>query len=112
MSLAMSQASAPAGQVTQQFGTLITGAFGVVAALAWSDAINSYFRKIKFFAGMPLLGPFLFAAFITLVAYAVGAALSGYAKTPCTQLCAPPATPPPSTRSPLPAPGTTAAATR
>lgn len=74
-------------EVSQQFSTLIANAFGIVAALAWSDALNGFFQKIKLFNASPKLGPFVFAAAITLVAYLVGKALSRYVNAPCTRLC-------------------------
>lgn len=75
--------------VSQQFSTLIANAFGIVAALAWSDAINTALSKFKVFRDMPILGPFVFAAVVTLLAYLVGRALSDKVAQPCTRLCPP-----------------------
>ena len=77
----------PTTEVSQQFSMLISNAFGIVAALAWSDAINGSMQKLQVFKTNPLLGPFVYAAVITLLAYVAGRALSGYLKQPCTQLC-------------------------
>lgn len=79
-------------EISQQFATLITNAAGIVAALAWSDALTAVFQRLRIFKSNPLLGPFVYAAILTLAAYALSRALSGLAKQPCTRLCAPEAT--------------------
>lgn len=74
-------------QVSQQFATMITNAAGIVAALAWSDALTSLFARLQIFKNNPLLGPFVYAVILTLAAYALSRALSGLAQPPCTRLC-------------------------
>lgn len=80
--------SSQPASVPQQFITLITTAFGIVAALAWSDALTTYFKHFGLFRSMPLLGPFLYAGVLTLLAYGVGRVLGQYAVQPCTRVCA------------------------
>lgn len=89
MSVPASQVSS---QVSQQFSTLIVNAFSLVAALAWSDALNAALARAKVFNGMPMVGPFLYAAGVTLLAYGIGRALAGQVAQPCTRLCASPPT--------------------
>lgn len=79
--------SVTTSDISQQFLTLIVNAFSIVAALAWSDALNGFFARAKVFKTMPTLGPFVYAAVITLLAYFVGVSLSQYVKQPCTTLC-------------------------
>lgn len=74
-------------EISQQFATLITNAAGIVAALAWSDALTSLFTRLQIFKNNPLLGPFVYAAILTVAAYMLSRALSGLAKQPCTRLC-------------------------
>lgn len=46
--------------------TLILGGLGVVAALAWNDAIQSFFNTL-FPKGSGLIGKFIYAIFITII---------------------------------------------
>lgn len=87
---AMASPPPQSSSVSQQFMTLITTAFGIVAALAWSDALSGYFHSLGLFRQLPMLGPFLYAAVLTLLAYMVGRTLGQYASQPCTRLCAVP----------------------
>lgn len=79
-------------EVAQQFATLINNAAGIVAALAWSDALSNLFVRLRILKNSPMLGPVAYAAVLTLVAYAISRALSTYAKPACTTLCSPDAT--------------------
>lgn len=74
--------------VSREFATLLNNAFGIVAALAWSDALKGAFTKLEVFKTWPFVGPFVFAGVITLMAYAASRALSKLTKKPCTTLCA------------------------
>jgi hypothetical protein len=52
-------------EVVEKFAVLITGAFGLVAALAWNTAIQAWF------ASNPTLsagGPWLYAIVVTVIA--------------------------------------------
>ena len=46
--------------------TLILGGFGVVAALAWNDAIQTFFNTF-FQKGSSLVGKFIYAIIVTLI---------------------------------------------
>lgn len=93
--------SAPAPQststtVSQHFITLFSNAVGIVAALAWADALSGFLQSFAVARKHPLVGPFVYAALITLLAWLVAHTLGGYVKQACTQLCATPdATPTP-----------------
>ena len=52
-------------ELTEKFATLITGAFGLVAALAWNSAIQKWFEAHPLFAAG---GPWLYALFVTIIA--------------------------------------------
>lgn len=108
--------SAPAPQppestVPQHYSTLIYNAFGIVAALAWADALSGFFQSFDVSKRHPLFGPFMYAALVTLFAWFVGHWLSNSVKLPCTRLCDDPRT---VTRSPEPGDsyGTTATPTK
>lgn len=79
--------TAAGNQVSAQFATLITNAFGLVAALAWSDAIKKLFERGGPMAGMPYTGPFTYAILVTLLAYGVSVTLGKLVKSECTKLC-------------------------
>lgn len=53
-------------EVVNQTVTLINGAFALVAALAWNDAIKALLEKV-FSQGANLISKFLYAFIITLV---------------------------------------------
>lgn len=82
----MASAPLPA-DIQQQFATLISNAFAIVAALAWSDALKGVFDHLELFKGHAVVGAFVMAAVITLIAFLAGRALGRYAKQPCTRLC-------------------------
>ena len=55
-------------QVSEKMAALITAGFGLVAALAWNDAIKSLFKEggaLYFFAAY---GPWIYALLVTIVA--------------------------------------------
>jgi hypothetical protein len=88
-------AAEPARAITQEFATMIVAAFGLVAALAWSDAIKAALAT-DLYKAAPVLGPLLFACIVTLLAWLVSTTLGSVARKPCTELC----TPPPGTAAP------------
>lgn len=90
-------------EVSKEFATLITNAFGLIAALAWSDAIKAIFDKLGTFKWWPFSGPVMFAMLITLMAYAATMTVGKLSKDTCTKIC--PETKPKATD----APSTTAA---
>ena len=51
-------------EMIDKFALLITSAFGLVAALAWNDAIKGFLQKF----GLEHYGPWLYAAIVTLLA--------------------------------------------
>ncbi len=61
-------------ELLKQMITLSTSAFGVVAALAWNDAIQSFVKEYidKYFsAGSGIMSRFIYAIIITVVAVLV-----------------------------------------
>jgi len=54
----------------QTIVTLILGGFGLVAALAWNDAIQSFFNAF-FPKSSGLIGKFIYAIIITLIVVVV-----------------------------------------
>lgn len=73
--------------VSREFATLLSSAFGLMAALAWSDAVKGAFEKLGAFREWRVVGPFVFAAVVTLAALLVTRLLAGFAKPACTKLC-------------------------
>ena len=53
-------------KITEQIRTLITGALGLVAALAWNEAVKALFEKI-FGTASGLIAKFLYAIIVTAV---------------------------------------------
>lgn len=76
-------------EVSREFATLLTSAFGIVAALAWSDAVKGAFSRLGAFTQWPFVGPFIFAAVVTVAAFAATRLMSKYTKDQCTKVCAP-----------------------
>ena len=74
-------------EVSREFATMLTSAFGIVAALAWSDAVKGGFDRIGAFKGWPLLGPFAFASLVTMGAYVASLLMAKFVKEQCTKLC-------------------------
>ena len=54
-------------EVLDKFSELITTALGLVAALAWNDAIQSLFTEYLGSAGAALASKFIYAVLITLI---------------------------------------------
>lgn len=57
--------------------TLFTAAFGVVAALAWDDAVKSLFQRYYPFPGTGLEAKFSYAIGVTIIAVIVTAFFAG-----------------------------------
>lgn len=74
--------------VTQEFATLITNAFSIVAALAWSEAIRNLLQT-NLLEDHPLVGPLVFAVMVTMLTYLVSTTIGKKGKQPCTALCTP-----------------------
>ncbi|HHT18202.1 MAG TPA: hypothetical protein GXZ72_01360 [Methanobacterium sp.] len=55
------------GQVMQTIATLLTTAFGLIAALAWNEAIKSLITTFVG-KGSDLIGLFIYAIIITIIA--------------------------------------------
>ena len=53
-------------EVLTNLVTLVTAAFGLVAALAWNGAIQELFKRI-FGTAQTILGMFIYAIIVTLV---------------------------------------------
>ncbi|MFH1325616.1 MAG: DUF5654 family protein [archaeon] len=54
-------------EVIEKFVTLITAAFGFIAALAWNSAVQELFREI-FPTTKTLIAMFTYAIFVTTIA--------------------------------------------
>ena len=54
-------------QIREKIGTLMTTAFGLVAALAWKDAIRTIFAKI-FGSQDTIVGMLIYAIVVTVIA--------------------------------------------
>lgn len=57
-------------QVLEKLTTLATAAFGLVAALAWNDAIQSLFKRV-FGEQSTLAAKFIYAGIVTVIIVAV-----------------------------------------
>ncbi len=55
------------GQVSQTIATLMTTAFGLIAALAWNEAIKAIITQY-FQAGNGIMGLLVYAILITIIA--------------------------------------------
>jgi len=55
------------GEVLDKFAQLITTALGLVAALAWNEAIQQLFTQLLGEAGGALAAKFVYAVMITLI---------------------------------------------
>lgn len=56
--------------VIEKLAQLVTAAFGLVAALAWNDAIKSLFADGGALYFMATYGPWVYAVIVTVVAVA------------------------------------------
>ena len=54
--------------VIDKFAALITAAFGLVAALAWNDAIKGLFKQGGALEFLATGGPWIYAVFVTILA--------------------------------------------
>ncbi len=63
----------------EKITTLILAGFGLVAALAWNDAIQSFFNYL-FPKGQGIVGKFVYALIITLVVVIISVQLQRIAK--------------------------------
>ncbi|MCG2791387.1 MAG: DUF5654 family protein [Actinomycetia bacterium] len=54
--------------VIEKLAALITAAFGLIAALAWNDAIKSLFVKGGLLAFVSAWGPWAYAVLVTILA--------------------------------------------
>lgn len=71
-------------ELVKQMITLSTSGFGVVAALAWNDAIQSFVKEYidKYFsAGSGIMSRFIYAVIITVIAVLVTYQLTKMIKT-------------------------------
>lgn len=55
-------------EVIEKLAVLTTTAFGLVAALAWNDAIRSLFEEGGALAFVANGGPWVYAVFVTIIA--------------------------------------------
>ncbi|CAA9436825.1 MAG: hypothetical protein AVDCRST_MAG80-974 [uncultured Rubrobacteraceae bacterium] len=55
------------GEILDKFSQLITTALGLVAALAWNDAIQSLFQQFLGSAGGALAAKLFYAVLVTIV---------------------------------------------
>ncbi len=55
-------------QVLETFAALITAAFGLVAALAWNEAIKTTIAKFFTTGNGELIGLFVYAIIVTIIA--------------------------------------------
>jgi hypothetical protein len=67
--------------------TLVTNAFSLVAALAWSDAIQRILKQVDYLHRSPIVGPLAYALMVSVLAYFVTTTVGKLAKAPCTSLC-------------------------
>ncbi|MDA3856010.1 MAG: DUF5654 family protein [Candidatus Woesearchaeota archaeon] len=54
--------------VVEKLAALITAAFGLVAALAWNDAIKSMFAEGGVLYSLASSGPWIYAILVTVLA--------------------------------------------
>ncbi|ODS36946.1 hypothetical protein BEH94_03975 [Candidatus Altiarchaeales archaeon WOR_SM1_SCG] len=55
-------------EVTEKIAALMTAAFGLVAALAWNDAIKSLFQEGGMLYSVAAYGPWVYAVLVTIIA--------------------------------------------
>jgi hypothetical protein len=59
------------GEVLDKFSQLITTALGLVAALAWNDAIQTLFQQFLGTAGEALAAKIFYAVLVTIIVTSV-----------------------------------------
>ena len=52
-------------ELVEKLAALLTAAFGLVAALAWNEAIQSWFKRQAYLA---VGGPWVYAIIVTIIA--------------------------------------------
>lgn len=62
-------------QIMGTIATLMTAAFGLIAALAWNEAIKELIAQF-FTAGDALMGLFVYAILVTIIAVVAGLLIS------------------------------------
>lgn len=58
-------------EILEKMAALATAGFGLVAALAWNEAIQDLFKKIEVFNRNSLLSKFVYAVLVTVIIVAV-----------------------------------------
>jgi len=58
-------------EVIEKIAALMTAAFGLIAALAWNDAIKSLFAPGGLLAFVAAYGVWVYAIFVTVIAIVV-----------------------------------------
>lgn len=74
-------------EMSREFSTLITNAFALMAALAWSEFVKTLFEKHGPLSKMPVAGPLAFACLATCIAFIVATTIGRMKKPECTKLC-------------------------
>lgn len=58
-------------EILEKMAALVVAGFGLVAALAWNEAIQDLFKRIDVFSRNSLLSKFVYAALVTAIIVAV-----------------------------------------
>lgn len=72
------------GQVAQTVATLVTTAFGLIAALAWNEAIKAIITQY-FQAGNGITGLLIYAILITIIAVVATLLIARFIAKPAIQ---------------------------
>jgi hypothetical protein len=67
-------------EVIDKVSELMTAAFGLIAALAWNEAIKSLFVEGGPLAGAAAYGPWIYAIFVTVIAVVMAIYIGRLAK--------------------------------
>ena len=67
-------------EVIDKISDLMTAAFGLVAALAWNEAIQSLFKAGGPFENLAAYGPWAYAIFVTIIAVVMAIYIGRLAK--------------------------------
>jgi uncharacterized membrane protein len=54
-------------EILEKMSGLMMAGFGLVAALAWNEAIQDLFKKIEIFSRNSLLSKFIYAVLVTVI---------------------------------------------